>query len=341
MDRQGFMAVYQELVHEVASDPLLAGLPERARAWVTRMVDYNVPGGKLNRGLMVPEALKLLLGDAADADALDQAARLGWCIEWLQAFFLVADDVMDKSVTRRGQPCWYRVEGVGLVACNDSILLESQIYRILRKHFKSTPIYTDLLDLFHEVTLLTSVGQMLDLITTPEGHVDHAQYTMETHTQIVTYKTAYYSFYLPVACAMLLAGINDEAHFASAKNICCQLGQYFQIQDDYLDCFGDPSVIGKVGTDIEDNKCSWLVVQALKRANPQQKQLLEENYGKHDSNAVAVVKQLYNDLQLEDAFRAYEDESYSRISSAIAEERNAGLQAVYTAFFRRIYKREK
>ena len=36
---------------------------------------------------------------------------LGWCVEWLQAFFLVADDVMDRSVTRRGAPCWYKVRG--------------------------------------------------------------------------------------------------------------------------------------------------------------------------------------------------------------------------------------
>jgi len=36
------------------------------------------------------------------------AMAVGWCIEWLQAYFLVADDIMDESITRRGQPCWYK-----------------------------------------------------------------------------------------------------------------------------------------------------------------------------------------------------------------------------------------
>lgn len=48
-------------------------------------------------------------------------------------------------------------------------------------------------------------------------------------------------------------------------------------QDDYLDCYGDPAVTGKVGTDIEDAKCSWLLVQALQRVDPEQMNVLKVN----------------------------------------------------------------
>jgi len=163
---------------------------------------------------------------------------------------------------------------------------------------------------------------------------------MDTYMRIVTFKTAYYSFYLPVACGMILAGVEDQAAFATAKDILVEMGQYFQIQDDFLDAFGDPEVIGKIGTDIEDNKCSWLVVQALGKASEEQKKLLEEHYGKPSPEGVAKVKQLYRDLDLEKMFRAYEAESHESLCKKI-DSQSALPKEVFTSFLDKIYKRSK
>lgn len=308
------------------------------------MLDYNVPGGKLNRGMAVADALAALRGVAvADLPTDDRfkADVAGWCIEWLQAFFLVADDIMDNSVTRRGQPCWYRRPQVGLLACNDYIVLESCLYRILSKHFGTTPYYARLLDLFHDTTHQTAHGQQLDVTTAPVGSVDLTRYTAANYERIVTYKTAFYSFYLPVAAGLMVGGVAPgSAAYDVAKSVCVKMGVYFQIQDDVLDCFGDPAVIGKIGTDIQDNKCSWLVVQAAARATPDQKQVLESNYGKDDAAAVAAVKALYKDLNLEAAFREYEDAVHADLVAEI-EGQSAVPAGVFMPLLAKIFKRSK
>ena len=97
----------------------------------------------------------------------------------MQAFFLVADDIMDASITRRGQPCWYRVSHVGIIAVNDACMLEGAIYRLLKVHFRKEAYYVDLLDLFHETTYKTEMGQLVDLITAPEDKVDLSKFSLE------------------------------------------------------------------------------------------------------------------------------------------------------------------
>ncbi|XP_058208910.1 farnesyl pyrophosphate synthase isoform X3 [Rhododendron vialii] len=243
-----FLEVYNVLKSELLHDPAF-DFTDNSRQWVDRMLDYNVPGGKLNRGLSVIDSYKLLKGEELTDEEVFLACALGWCVEWLQAYFLVLDDMMDNSHTRRGQPCWFRVPKVGLIAANDGIVLRNHIPRILKKHFKGKPYYVELLDLFNEVEFQTACGQMIDLITTIEGEKDLAKYSIPLHHRIVQYKTAYYSFYLPVACALLMAGEDLEKH-TDVKNILVEMGTYFQVQDDYLDCFGHPDVIGKIGTDL-------------------------------------------------------------------------------------------
>ncbi|KAJ1564994.1 Farnesyl pyrophosphate synthetase [Cladochytrium tenue] len=249
---------------------------------------------------------------------------------------------MDASKTRRGSPCWYLVEKVGMVAINDGFIVESIIYRLLKRYFRREAYYADLLDLFHEVTYQTELGQLMDLITAPEGDVDLSRFSVARHAYIVRYKTAFYSFYLPVALAMHAAGVSDPAAHRAAAAVLLPLGEYFQAQDDFLDCFGSPEVIGKIGTDIEDNKCSWLVNQALARASPEQRSVLDENYGQKDPAKVARVKVVYAELGLEAAYRAYEEDSYRRIMGLVDAIDDAVLpRDMFVTFTNRIYKRKK
>jgi len=167
---------------------------------------------------------------------------------------------------------------------------------------------------------------------------------MKLYNNIVTHKTAYYSFYLPAQIGMGLAGVTDKEIQRQAKRILLETGKFFQVQDDYLDCFGNPEVTGKVGTDIQDGKCSWLVVMAMQRATSKQKELLKECYGKDDVECVARVKSLYEELNLTKAFKTYEERSYNDILSLISQMPGGGSALnpeVFYYFLNKIHKRNK
>merc|ERR1712187_956486 len=103
------------------------------------------------------------------------------------------------------------------------------------------------IDLFLETTWQTECGQLLDLLCT---NIDLDEFSEKRWELIVKYKTAFYSFYLPVALAMTVAGVEDKATYDAAREPLIKMGVYFQAQDDFLDCFGSREEIGKVGTDI-------------------------------------------------------------------------------------------
>ncbi|KAL0619738.1 Farnesyl pyrophosphate synthase [Plecturocebus cupreus] len=182
---------------------------------------------------------------------------------------------------------WYQKAGVDLDTINDRVLLEACIYHLLRYMFccMEQPYYLNVIKLFLQSSHQTEIGQTLDLITA-----------------------------CPPTPTMCMVGFNDKKEYTNVRKILLEMGEFFQIQDDYLDLFGDPSVTGRIGTDIQDNKCSWLVVQCLQQATPEQ--VLQENYGQKEAEKVDSVKTLYKYLDLPAVFlQSEEDRSTLWVSS--------------------------
>jgi farnesyl diphosphate synthase len=166
---------------------------------------------------------------------------------------------------------------------------------------------------------------------------------MEKYTFIVKYKTAYYSFYLPVTLALHYLQRATPNNLKQSEDILIPLGEYFQIQDDYLDGFGSPETIGKIGTDIQDNKCSWLINKALEMVTPEQRKLLLVGNFRKDAALEAKVKALYNDLKLEQHYKDFEEKRVTELRQKIsAVDESEGLKKeIFSAFLDKIYKRSK
>ncbi|KIK60357.1 hypothetical protein GYMLUDRAFT_43657 [Collybiopsis luxurians FD-317 M1] len=379
--RTKFEGAWKVIRHELLAHLKSCGMPEEAINWYARSLDYNVTGGKLNRGISVVDTVEILKGRPLTDEEYLRAAVLGWSVELLQAFFLVTDDAMDASITRRGQPCWYRVPEVGLIAINDAAMLEGAIYHLLKVYFKKETYYVDLLELFHSVSYQTEIGQLIDMITAPPDEVDLDKFSLKRHSLIIVYKTAFYSFYLPVALAMHFCGIPTSyvlsnsstpvAPYEVAKEILVPLGEYFQVQDDFLDFSGVPAQIGKVGTDIVDNKCSWCINTALSVATPEQRKILDENYGVKPTpeeeemakrmaegkngeeqgylgEAEKRVKAVFEEIGLHKIYEEYEENSYKKLTRLIdgIDEGTPGQKGVlkkevFVAFLNKVYRRQK
>ncbi len=191
---------------------------------------------------------------------------------------------------------------------------------------------------------MTSYGQCLDLLSNPPGRKpDFNSFSAERYAAIVKYKTAFYSFCLPVRLAMFMSNWSDMKVHSDAEKILLKMGHFFQVQDDYLDCFGDPEKIGKIGTDIEDGKCCWPIITALQNSSPLQRKQLQDYYGLHNNEAVAKVKAIYRELNIESLYREYEDNTYNEICQLINEiTLSSNLPTnIFYGFLSKIHRRSK
>jgi len=341
-----FTRVGQMLLKEMIEElPDLYELPAKEVAWVSRSLEYNTQGGKMNRGLIVVETGKELFlsqGITATSRDLHRFAVLGWAVELLQACMLMADDMMDGSLTRRGAPCWYRLPEVGLLNTNDFLMIEMFVYKALKRHFGQDACYQWLVDLFLETTFQTECGQLLDSIC---ANCELEELTTDRWTLLVKYKTAFYSFYLPVALAMLVTGVRDRKAYDVTREALVEMGIYFQAQDDFLDAFARPEDLGKVGTDIQDKKCSWLFAHAYHdRSTPEGNAFLKEHYGKCKVGTAEEqsIKDLYKYLGLQELFKEYEARTSEKMDEFKSKVEAVGLPwSIFARFFALIHKRKK
>ncbi|XP_038211603.1 farnesyl pyrophosphate synthase isoform X4 [Zerene cesonia] len=308
-----FMACFPDIVRDLTESDKHLDVPEASK-WLAKLLQYNVPNGKKNRGLATVLAYKMLeKSENLTPENIHLANIMGWCTEMLQAYFLIMDDIMDSSSTRRGYPCWYRLPDVGMGAVNDCNLVQSAMYEILKVYCGKLPTYKDIVHLFNETLFNTAIGQHLDFTMGNRTKSDYSLFTRERYAAIVKYKTAYYTFKLPVFLGMLLMNNMTQDTFDRAEKICLDLGHLFQMQDDFLDCYSPEHILGKKGTDIQEGKCSWLAVEALQRLTAAQRKVFTTCYGSHEPAHIERIKRLYEELELPQHYRAEERQRYDAI----------------------------
>ncbi|KAJ6011149.1 Farnesyl pyrophosphate synthase [Penicillium sp. IBT 35674x] len=332
-DRETFQAVLSSILTDLEQDLTRKGTPTALTDRFLTCLHTNVQGGKLNRGLIVLSTGHVLLPRPLTSIEIRHLSILGWLTEFFQAAYLIWDDIMDASE--------YRRNGIGLSAVNDACLVKSSIMVLLRQYFGGHPNYDQLAGLFNEAAFRTELGQLADMTTSSECSL--AEMTMERYAFTAENKTAFYSFYLPVALALTYLQRATEQNLAIAREVLLCMGWYFQIQDDYLDVFGDPKATGKVGTDIGDNKCSWIALTVFELCSSEQKAMLSLCYGRPDKGKEARAKDIFCQVGIEDLYKEFEVAELDNLKKQIdqLEEEHGSLKDVLWSVLKKISRRDR
>ena len=235
-------------------------------------------GGKRIRPVMCLMGNELF-GDI-DPDCWDVATA----IELFHNFTLVHDDIMDKAPLRRGQPTVHEKygEATALLA-GDVMLVVAYDYlnRINPTHAKK------IVHLFNKTAREVCEGQQLDMDFERQERVSQEEYL-----RMITLKTSVLlAASLQIGSLLGGAGMRNQQHvYEFGKN----LGIAFQVQDDYLDAFGDPAKFGKQpGGDIVANKKTFLMIRALETATPDQQKELRRLMADNPADKVEKVLAIF------------------------------------------------
>lgn len=248
-------------------------------------------GGKFLRGVLVILGYKLSNGPD-NRDIYKVASAL----EILHTSLLAHDDIIDKSVKRRGKESLYSVLGGDHYGLSQAICLADFGFFLSIKLISGTNFKPEFkiktISLVSEILSETLQGEMLDIKLAKDKF-----YKTESSLNIALLKTAKYSLSGPLTIGATLAGAPENL-VKKLTEIGDNLGIAYQIQDDILGVFGEFTETGKSSTsDISEGKATLLISGALEKSGQKQKQILKDLYGKSQINEMQLqqVKKIFID----------------------------------------------
>lgn len=228
----------------------------------------------------------VLMGNELFDELHPDAFNVANAVELFHNFSLIHDDIMDKAPLRRGLPTVHQKFGDNsAILAGDVMLVKAYEYLSNIDNKYISPV----LNLFNKTAREVCEGQQVDVDFEQRDDV-----TLDEYVQMITLKTSV----LLAACLQLGAilggaSLGNQHHiYEFGKN----LGIAFQVQDDYLDCFGDPEKFGKqVGGDIIANKKTFLLIHTIEVADAQQKKTLSALLKSDGPDKIAGMLALYKD----------------------------------------------
>ncbi|RYZ61152.1 MAG: polyprenyl synthetase family protein [Chitinophagaceae bacterium] len=263
-----------------------------------------------------------LMGCELFNDISDDAWNVANAIELFHNFTLVHDDIMDKAPLRRGMQTVHEKYGESTALLAGDVMLVTA-YDYLNKI--SPTILRRIITLFNKTAREVCEGQQLDMDFEKRQDVDFHSYE-----NMISLKTS-----VLLAAALQMGAILGGA-LERNQNLIYEfgrkLGLAFQVQDDYLDAFGDAAKFGKqIGGDIKSNKKTFLLIHALETATPPQKeklqQLLNGNAADKVENVLAIFRECKVDAWAESLKESYLAEAMKHLDDiAVLSKRKEPLK---------------